>query len=329
MPKSSRVVPCLAIVLIALSCLGARAAEWKDPSKHTVRLVDVEPGVRLEVLDWGGSGEPVLLLAGHGDTGHIFDDFAPLLTPRSRVIAITRRGFGASSQPENGYDLKTLVYDIAQVTDVLKLPRSHLMGHSIAGDEMTRFALTYPEKVDRLIYLDAAYDRVDAQELEAQFPKLTPSPSRVNESGSPKTVQAFLARNEIMMPESEIRATRVFGPDGQFLRPITPDRILHAVATIVEHPSYESVRAPMLAIYAVYDRPAQLLPRYNFVDRRTKQTIEAIFGMWQAFAKAQRDLFRNRVPQARVVEIHGASHYVFISHQKRVLQEVLDFLDRQ
>jgi len=52
---------------------------WKDPSPHTIRFVTVEKGVRLEVLDWGGSGRPLVLLAGGGDTAHVFDDFAPKL----------------------------------------------------------------------------------------------------------------------------------------------------------------------------------------------------------------------------------------------------------
>jgi non-heme chloroperoxidase len=56
----------------------------------------VEKGVRLEVLDWGGSGRPLVLLAGGGDTAHIFDDFAPKLTPSFHVYGIARRGFGES-----------------------------------------------------------------------------------------------------------------------------------------------------------------------------------------------------------------------------------------
>jgi hypothetical protein len=59
-----------------------------------VGFIEVEPGVTLEVLDWGGDGEDVLLLAGHGDTGHIFDGFAPSLTSTFHVVSLTRRGFG-------------------------------------------------------------------------------------------------------------------------------------------------------------------------------------------------------------------------------------------
>jgi pimeloyl-ACP methyl ester carboxylesterase len=62
----------------------------------------VEDGVRLEVLDWGGPGRPVVLLPGD-NTAHVFDDFAVKLSETSRVYRITRRGFGASSHPKLGY----------------------------------------------------------------------------------------------------------------------------------------------------------------------------------------------------------------------------------
>jgi hypothetical protein len=39
---------------------------WRDPSPHTIRFVVVEKNVRLEVLDWGGSGRPLVFLAGVG-----------------------------------------------------------------------------------------------------------------------------------------------------------------------------------------------------------------------------------------------------------------------
>lgn len=55
-------------------------ASWHDPSNHTVQFVTVENGVRLEVLDWGGSGRAIVLLAGSGNTAHVYDDFAPKLS---------------------------------------------------------------------------------------------------------------------------------------------------------------------------------------------------------------------------------------------------------
>jgi non-heme chloroperoxidase len=328
-PVLSRIFQSSVIVLTALLITTGSfgvAAEWNDASKHIIRFVEVEPGVRLEVLDWGGSGEPLLLLAGHGNTGHVFDDFAPRLTNGFHVFAITRRGFGASSQPTQGYDLTRMVEDIARVTDTLKLGRVNVAGHSIAGDEMTRFALRYPDKVGKLVYLEAAYDRVEAQRLEGRFPKLPTPPADARESGSPEAVRALVARTEVLMPESEIRATRIFGPDGQYLRSVTAENIVRAVARMVEHPDYRAIRVPILAIYAVYRTPADLSPRYKTADSETRHGLDQVFALWQSFAKDQRELLRKSVRQARVDEIQGANHYVFISNRDRVLKDMHAFL---
>lgn len=319
-----RLLVLLASVLFIFGFTKTEAAEWKDPSHHTVRFVEVEPGVKLEVLDWGGSGNPILLLAGHGNTGHIFDAFAPLLTPSFHVLAITRRGFGASSQPQKGYELTRLVEDISQVIDVLKLKRVHLVGHSIAGDEMTRFARIYPAKVGKLVYLEAAYDRLEAMRVAASFPHVPPLPEP--SVGTPASMRAILAQTTILMPEAEIRATRIFSPDGSSVKPVTPDWIDDAVARMVEHPDYSSVRAPMLAIYSVYQNPAQLFPRYTTDEPEVRHSLDEIFATWQSFTRTQRESFRKSAANARVVEIAGARHFLFISHQENVLREVQDFL---
>ena len=121
--------------------------------------------MRLHYLDFGGTGPTLLFLAGLGNTAHAFDDFAPAFTDRFHVVALTRRGFGESSHPESGYDTPRLVEDIRAAIDNLHLGRVILIGHSIAGEEMTRFAGKYPDRVSKLVYLDAAYDRVAADSM--------------------------------------------------------------------------------------------------------------------------------------------------------------------
>ena len=58
------------------------AAPGRDPSPHRVAMVTVDRDVTLEVLDWGGTGRPLVLLAGQGNTAHVFDDFVLRLLPR-------------------------------------------------------------------------------------------------------------------------------------------------------------------------------------------------------------------------------------------------------
>lgn len=146
----------LAIVAPVSALLGQETSSW-DPSPHRVRFVDVDENVRLEVLDWGGSGRPIVLLAGLGHTAHVFDEFAPKLISHSRVFAITRRGYGASTAPETGYGAERLGQDVLAVLDDLELTKPVLIGHSIAGQELSFIASTRPDRISGAVYLDAAY----------------------------------------------------------------------------------------------------------------------------------------------------------------------------
>src|SRR5579871_2270147 len=103
----------IAVIALGFCCLGTTALDEilsdeqqstaetgsRDESPHTVRFVTVDSNIKLEVLDWGGSGRAIVLLAGLGNTAHVFDDFAPKLTGTYHVYGITRRGFGNSSSP--------------------------------------------------------------------------------------------------------------------------------------------------------------------------------------------------------------------------------------
>ena len=76
-------------------------ALWRDSAKHEATSITVDRGVQLEVLDFGGQGSPIVLLAGLGATAHSYDELAPMLAQKHRVVAITRRGSGYSSRPDS------------------------------------------------------------------------------------------------------------------------------------------------------------------------------------------------------------------------------------
>ena len=119
----------------------------------------------MEVLDWGGSGRPLVLLAGGGDMAHVFDDFAPKLTPNFHVYGITRRSFGASGFSADGYGADRLGDDVLAVLDWLKLIRPVLVGHSLGGNIATRYAGIFPENVKRLVSIEGLGWRAPAKGL--------------------------------------------------------------------------------------------------------------------------------------------------------------------
>jgi pimeloyl-ACP methyl ester carboxylesterase len=132
---------------------------WKtDEGNHRVQFIKVDKNVMLEVLDWGGSGKTLVLLAGAGNDAHTFDKFAPKLVAAGyRVYGISRRGLGESSIPLAGYEADRLGEDVFAVIKALKLTRPVLVGHSMAGEEMSAVASRHRKQVAGLVYLDAAY----------------------------------------------------------------------------------------------------------------------------------------------------------------------------
>ena len=129
----------------------------------TAQLVEVGDGVKVEVLDWGGSGRPVILMAGYGNTAHVYEDFAPKLGDACHVhvYGITRRGFGASSKPERGYSVPELAEDDWRVVQSLKIEKPVLAGHSVAGSELAFLGQKHSPQLPGLIFLDANADPMD------------------------------------------------------------------------------------------------------------------------------------------------------------------------
>jgi alpha-beta hydrolase superfamily lysophospholipase len=100
-------------------------------TKAKVQFIEAEPGVELEVLDWGGTGRPVVLIEGLGSTAHTFESFAADLSRSFRVYGITRRGYGASSAPmptSSNYSAERLGDDVIGVLDSLQLKSPILIG---------------------------------------------------------------------------------------------------------------------------------------------------------------------------------------------------------
>ena len=160
MKSGAQVVAALGVLatLFAHDVEGTQPiASWRDPSPHQLRWVTVDSSVRLEVLDWGGSGPPLVLL-GCYLTAHAYDEIAPKLTDQFHVYGITRRGIGASDRPAGGYSVQRSADDVVEVLDSLGVEKSILVGTSCAGQVLTLFASRHSGRLSGLVYLDGAGD---------------------------------------------------------------------------------------------------------------------------------------------------------------------------
>ena len=112
-------------------------------------------GIDLHVLQWSSEGVPLLLLHGFGNEAHTWDDFAPVVAPHYRTLALDHRGHGDSAWATDGaYDHDTMVRDVECVTDALGIDRLVLIGHSLGGRISTLFAGKHPERLAGLVLVD-------------------------------------------------------------------------------------------------------------------------------------------------------------------------------
>ena len=119
------------------------------------RLVTGANGAELHVLEWSDEGVPLLLLHGFGNEAHIWDDFAPVVAPHYRTLALDHRGHGDSDwDPEGRYDYDSTSTTSSRVTAALGIERLVLVGHSLGGRIATLLRRRHPERLAGLVIVD-------------------------------------------------------------------------------------------------------------------------------------------------------------------------------
>jgi non-heme chloroperoxidase len=321
------------IVLVTL--IGPLHAQqlppWKDPCPHTTRFVTVEKGVRLEVLDWGGSGRPLVLLTGGGDTAHVFDDFAPKLTPSFHVYGITRRGFGQSGFSPEGWGADRFGDDVLAVLNALKLEKPVLVGHSLGGEELSSVATRYPNRVAALVYLEAGYPYAfdngkgptmkefeDARKLMPSAP--TPSETDPALASFAAFQQACARALGFTYPEGELRQQFTTTPEGR----VGEQRDFPGGALMLQGmKKYAGIPVPALAIFAIPHAEPKWMT--DSADPKVRQAAKASSEAVDALTTRQAKAFEDAVPTAHVVRMRGADHYVYLSNEADVLREMKAF----
>ena len=313
-------------LFLRLVLLNAQAPALSPNS----RLIEVEPGVKLDLLDWGGNGRPLVLLAGKGFTAHSFDDFAPKLAGAYHVYGITRRGYGNSSVPaptDENYSAERLGKDVLAVIDQLKLSRPVVAGHSVAGEELSYIGTSAPEKVAGLIYLDAGYAyafydattgdlTIDYDTLRRQLEQLTALQPWKDRKQLLNEIAENLPRFEKELGPYRERMAAI--PDNAPAMPDTP-AVRVDIAIFRGEEKFGGVKCPVLAIYA---------DPHSFGDqfKGNPEALKTAQAKDKAETSAQADAFQKGNPQATVLRIADADHFIFKSNEAEVLKAMNAFI---
>ena len=306
-----------------------------DRSPHKSDFVNLN-GICLHYLDWGGSGDVLLFLAGMGCNAHIFDHFAPRFVDNFHVMALTRRGHGESDHPDTGYDVDTLVEDVRQFLDALGIEKVILAGHSMANVELSHFNAMYPERVIKLVFLDAAYDRHSAtyKNMVENSPwrKIQPPGLDVDYDSEEEYFASMkraypsftLIWTEAMVQQSLHEIIKA--PEGKII-----DRMSDAISKAIMDTLTSSVledskiKAPTLAFFSL-SKGMNTISDEWMTDEQKNLIMEHVETRENPWTRESIEQFRQNVPHARITEIPHGHHYCFIQQEELVYEEMQRFL---
>jgi pimeloyl-ACP methyl ester carboxylesterase len=331
--RSGKVSFALVTFSFLVSAFANESADWRDPSKHKIQFVTVEQGIKLEVLDWGGTGRPIVLLAGY-QTAHEYDDIAPKMSEFGHVYGITRRGYGASSRPDDGYTAQRSADDVLAVLDSLKLNAPVLAGHGFGGQDLITIGAQHSERVSGLVFLNSAEDPTlpfSAYGVEEVDPKKLPAAMRETPPPDLSSFEAYrmwqMRAHGAMLPESELRQRFTANPDGTVGKTLDSAVVRDAIFKGRQKPDFQHIKVPVLALFAVPPPFEEQVKQYKPKDEEERAAMAQQYAINQAIIKRHMQDLQAGVPTVHVVTLQGANYYIFLSNEADVLREMRAFIN--
>ncbi|MGA3325820.1 MAG: alpha/beta hydrolase, partial [Terriglobia bacterium] len=211
-----------------------------------------------------------------------------------------------------------------------------LVGHSMAGSELTTLGVQHSDRLAGLVYLDAGDDPGDFsgndpayRALFEKLPAMTPPPPSAADK---KSFRAYRDRQVRIMgfafPESELRNMFESNPDGSVGPYQTAGSVRKAIGAGSKKRDYSGIHVPVLAFFAVPPPDCDWSQYYHFRPKNAEErtALAKIYDADRSYLNRYEGTMRAGVPGVRIVELPGADHYVFFSNEADILRELRGFL---
>jgi pimeloyl-ACP methyl ester carboxylesterase len=276
----------------------------------------------MDVVPKKANAQTVLLLHGKNFCGAYWEPTIRALVSKGyRAVVPDQIGFGKSSKPEHfQFIFQELATNTQALLDSLHIDRVSLVGHSIGGMLATRFALMFPDRVERLVLVDP----IGLEDWKRLVPYKTIEELYAGElKSTPDKVRNYMKENYFggtWKPEYEglveIQAGWIRGPDWPRMARLSALTTEMAFTQPVLY-EFGDLKMPVLLIIGQRDRTAigkawatagvkDRMGNYPELGRRTKAAI----------------------PNCRLVEIEGAGHLPQVQRFDAYWQAVEGFLER-
>lgn len=259
-----------------------------------------------------GKGFPIIFIHGFGSKKEIWKPQMLDFSKKFKMITFDLRGTGETERPNYQYTMEMLVDDIIGLMDFLQIQKSHIVGRSYGGMIAQHFALSFPERLDKLILIATNYGKPDTEWVEIlknnrleEIKLLEKSPEQAfwNKSRwvfhqkfrkelkeNPKKIFFGLFSAEDLIKESTIN-------------PSKPQDIINQAEALKTHYTLEElerIQNKTLLIAGSHDR---LTPKSVMIDMQKK------------------------IPNCTLKIIENAGHFMTLSMASEVNKIILDFLE--
>lgn len=280
-----------------------RTGAWMAAAGVEARF-EVVDGLRIRYVR-RGSGPTLLLLHGIASSLYTWKDLLPGLAADHDVVALDLPGFGGSQVPQ-APSAELLTATVLGMMDRLAISRASIVGNSLGGAVATFVAARHPDRVERLVLIDAAGFRLAA----AARPRL------LRYAAGP--LGAILVAAPRARPVVDLGLRQVFHDDAL----VTAERV-------------DEYEAPMLrpgalrALRALLNAPAPSPDEYEGVLRGLRQPTLVLWGAedrWIPAVDAER--FAAAIRGSRKVVFEGCGHMPQEERPAETLGLVREFLAR-
>jgi pimeloyl-ACP methyl ester carboxylesterase len=301
--------------------VGLEGFAYAYPVQYvTLRLEGLD--ARLAFMDVEPTGTPngrtVVLMHGRNFFGQYWKDTIHFLSAKGyRVLAPDQIGFGKSTKPDMPHSLHLHAHNTKLLLDFLNIKKAIIVGHSLGGMMAARFALMYPETVDRLVLEDP----LGLEDYRLKVPYATPDELR--QEARKQNAAAIEAMFKAYFVEWKLEY-QIYA-DVQMRWMLSPEvEIIVRTAAQTYAMAYEQpvvyelpqIKAPTLIVVGDKDRTA--LGR-NRVSPEVRNTL----GLMPELAKKA----AASMPDAKVAVIADAGHIPHLEQPQRFYDELSKFID--
>ncbi len=250
-----------------------------------------------------GEGYLLVLIQGFGGGSRGWHFQVRTFRKHFKVMAFDARGIDKSKKSPEPYAIKDLADDIASLMDHLGMERAHILGMSFGSIVAQEFAISHPDRVDRLVLVCATYGDDDPNEVH---------PEIVSAFGGGRGLEDFDVTSVDLGKANSVIVNMAFNK--RFYRMVLGPMSRWYVKThgIEGHKG----QLEAMAGYKTLDR-LHLITSPTLVMTGTEDKI---------IPPRNSEIIASHIPNARLVKIEGGSHALNIEHRKEFNAEVLRFL---